>query len=796
MTRHLLHIAVFLAGLAVVAWVGAGYAGTNAQALAVIVLIGACYLAGGVELHRYRRATGSLSDALDDLPGPADGLQGWLGGLHPTLRQATRLRIEGERAAMPGPALTPYLVGLLVLLGMLGTFLGMVATLRGTGVALQGATDLQAIRSALAAPVQGLGFAFGTSVAGVAASAMLGLLAALCRRERIEAAQRLDGAIAAGLRSHSRAHQRDEAFRLMQRQAEAMPVLADRLEAMMAAMIEQSTRLNDRMAEQSTRVNDRMAEQTTLLNDRMAGQAQAITARLAEQAEVFNTRMAEQTEALNERLASGQDVHHGKIDAAYTRLAASVEQVLTNSAAESARAAGAAIQPAVAATLEGLARETAAWRESVAQSVQQQLAALAENFQRTASEAAERFQSTAADVAGRLQSSSEQAAQRLQAASAEVAQQFQSSSADVAERWHDALAAHHKTSAALTEEIGRTLDRHASAFETRSAGLVEGITASLQAAAGQSAQAWDQALSRHEAASGKLAGDTREALAAATAGLTEQAAALVRRVDQSHAEHQAQWAAQETERLAAWTATLEAMTAALRDEREQGEVRAAARQQAITDMLAQAAEELSSRSQAHARETITEVSRLVEAAAEAPKAAAQVIGELREQLSQSMARDNDMLAERNRLLETLATLLDGINHASTEQRTAVEALVAASADMLERVGERFTGQVEADSGKLAAVAAQVSDGAAGVANLGEAFGAAVERFGESNTRLMDGLARIEAALDKAGTRSDEQLAYYVAQAREVVELSVMSQKQILDAMQEMAERPSAAQGAA
>jgi hypothetical protein len=53
--------------------------------------------------------------------------------LHPSLRNAVRLRVEGERVAMPGPALTPYLVGLLVLLGMLGTLLGMVATLRGTG---------------------------------------------------------------------------------------------------------------------------------------------------------------------------------------------------------------------------------------------------------------------------------------------------------------------------------------------------------------------------------------------------------------------------------------------------------------------------------------------------------------------------------------------------------------------------------------------------------------------------------------------------------------------------------------
>src|SRR5690606_40094196 len=134
----------------------------------------------------------------------------WLQGLHPSLRSAVQLRVEGGRAGLPTPALTPYLVGMLVLLGMLGTLLGMVLTLRGTGMALQTATDLQAVRDSLAAPVSGLGVAFGASIAGVASSAALGLLSALVRRERIEAVQRLDAHIATTLRGHSQAHQREQ----------------------------------------------------------------------------------------------------------------------------------------------------------------------------------------------------------------------------------------------------------------------------------------------------------------------------------------------------------------------------------------------------------------------------------------------------------------------------------------------------------------------------------------------------------------------------------------------------------
>jgi hypothetical protein len=144
------------------------------------------------------------------------------------------------------------------------------------------------------------------------------------------------------------------------------------------------------------------------------------------------------------------------------------------------------------------------------------------------------------------------------------------------------------------------------------------------------------------------------------------------------------------------------------------------------------------------------------------------------------------------LLATLETVLAAVNHASTEQRSAVDALVATSADLLERVGSRFTDKVELETGKLATVAAQVTGGAVEVASLGDAFGAAVQLFGESNNQLVAHLQRIEAALDKSLLRSDEQLAYYVAQAREVIDLSMMSQKQIVEDLQHLAGQRAAA----
>ena len=783
MSRYL-NLVVFLVGLAAVCWIGAGYIGSNPLALAVIMLVGACYLAGALELQRYSQATSTLARAVTDLSGPAPGLSVWLDRLHPSLRNAVRLRIEGERVALPGPALAPYLVGLLVLLGMLGTLLGMVATLRGTGMALESATDLQAIRESLAAPVKGLGFAFGTSIAGVATSAMLGLLSALCRRERIEAGQMLDVKIATTLRIYSQTHQREETFKLLQRQAEGMPDLVDRLQMMMATIEQQNL-------------------------------------------------------AVNARQIASQEAFHGKAEATYARLASSVERSLKESIADSTRAAGAALQPVMEATMAGLARETASLHTTVTHAVQRQLDGLSSGFE--------------------------------------------ASTTTVAGIWNQALEGHQRSSEALVQQLRTSLDRFTETFEQRSAGLLEGVATRLDATAGSVSAAWNEALSRQERAGENLASHNQQALANAAATFEQHSASLLRTVGQSQADLQGDLASRDEQRLAVWTETLGSMAATLSREWEQAGTRTASRQQEMCDTLAQTARdisaqtqahasntiaeidrlvhaaseapkaaanlqaelasrdqqrlaawtetlgsmattlsreweqvgtrtasrqqeicdtlertarELSAQTQAHTSSTISEIKRLVQAASEAPKAAAEVVAELRQKLSDSMVRDTAMLEERSRLLATLETLLDAVNHASTEQRSAVDALVTTSAGLLERVGTQFADKVETETGKLGAVAAQVTGSAVEVASLGEAFGMAVQLFGDSNEKLVTHLQRIEAALDKSLARSDEQLAYYVAQAREVIDLSMMSQKQIVEDLQQLAgRRASAGDGA-
>lgn len=684
---QLLHRIVFIVGLAAVCWVGIGYIGSNPLALAITVLIGAFYVIGALELHRFGQATTTLASAAADMTGPPASLGEWLDKLHPSLRNAVRLRIEGERVGLPGPSLTPYLAGLLVLLGMLGTFLGMVVTLNGTGTALESASDLQAMRASLAAPVKGLGVAFGTSLAGVATSATLGLLSALARRDRMQAAQLLDTRIATSLRVFSQAHQREESFKLLQRQGEAMPALVDRLQLMMATMERQS-------------------------------------------------------QALNERLISSQDSFHGKAEAVYAGLASSVGQSLKEGLADSARIAGATIQPVVEATMAGIARETAALHATVEQSVQRQLEGLSTRFETNTT--------TVADI------------------------------------WKTALAGQQRTSEAQANDLRATLDQFTQTFEQRSASLVDGVSARLETTVERVSDNWRSALAQHERASETLSGDTQRALTAAAATFEQHSASLLDTVGQAHTDLQAEMASRDQQRLATWTQALEAMAVSLQQEWQQAGARSEAQQQEICKTLAQTANDISAQSEAHAKSTIAEIGQLMQVASEAPRAAAEVIAELRQKLSDSMARDNAMLDERSRILGTLETLLDAVNHASTEQRSAIDALVATSADLLDRVGTRFIDKVDSETGKMAGVAAQITGSAVEVASLGEAFGFAVKLFTESNDKMSAHLQRIEGALGKTIARSDEQLAYYVAQAREVIDLSIMSQKQIVEDLQQLA----------
>ena len=687
MSRNFIASLVFLAGLLAVGWIGIGYAGTHTLASVVAAVIATCYLVGAFELWRYRQATATLAQALPSITEAGDNLDGWLSRLHPGLRNAVRLRVQGERIGLPAPALTPYLVGLLVLLGMLGTLLGMMATLRGTGMALESATDLDAIRSSLAAPVKGLGFAFGTSIAGVATSAALGLLSALLRRDRAQTVQQLDAGIATHLAQHSREFQQRETFRLLQQQNALMPTLVERLQTL-ADTLER------------------------------------------------------QQHSSGERLHADQQQFHQRSEAAYTQLADALQQALRDGIAQQANAVGAALQPVVETTMAGLAERANALHAAIDTAVQQQLAGLNATVQDTTHAARE--------------------------------------------SWNAAVAEQQRGNTALADGLQQALQQFTGTFEQRSAALLDGVATRLEVNTTRTASAWGNALAQQHEAHDALAQRHEQALAAASATFESHARALVDAVQHSHEQLQTTLEERDTQRLQGWSQALDTSIATLDRQLQHSGEQVAQRQQQICDTLAHTTQAINEQAQTHARDTLAEIARLVATASEAPRAAAEVVAELRQKLSDSMVRDTATLEERGRLLETVQTLLDAVNHASNEQRSAIDALVSTSAELLERVGNRFSTQVESEAGKLDAAAAHVTGSAAEVASLGEAFGGAVQSFGDATAALNERLQTIEAALEKSLARSDEQLAYYVAQAREVIELSMLSQKQIIGELQQLA----------
>ena len=710
MNRHLITAAFFLGALIVV-WVGAGFINSSLLALTVTAIIGAVYGFGALELRQFRQATATLANALATIPENLPELGGWLGRVHPSLQNPVRLRIEGERIGLPGPALTPYLVGLLVMLGMLGTFLGMVVTLNGAVFALEKTTDLQEIRNSLAVPIRGLGLAFGTSVAGVAASAMLGLISALSRRERMQTVQLLDTKIATVLRHFSHTHQRQETYKALQLQSQALPAVADKLQAMMAQM-------------------DSMHQQ------------------------------------LNQRLIANQENFHSDIKGVYSNLASSVDKSLRETMSQSAHAASESIKPVVESAMTGIAQEAKLMHAKMADTVQLQLDGLSTRFSTTA--------------------------------------------ATVADTWTVALSRHEQTSDRIVTGLDRALDAFNEKFEQHSGALVNKVGeayTSLQtdhaASDQQRQQAWTQSLeamavtlkqelqqtgaqtlSQQQQICDTLTRtaqditDHAQANARDTLGETTRLITSAEELMRSRIAAEATWLEQQREGMDQLAGMLRKELGALRDEE-------ALRANAAVERLGELQTALTSHLSTLGTALEEPIARLIETASEAPRAAAEVIGKLRQEISNSVARDNELLEERSRILQTLNELLNAINHASSEQRSVIDSLVTSSAEALGTAGSAFSEKVATESDKLSEIAAQVTSSAVEVSSLSEAFGFAVNSFNEANEKLIANLQRIEGAMDKSMLRSDEQLAYYVAQAREIIDLSMSSQKEIFEELRQL-----------
>ncbi|MFP3977507.1 DUF802 domain-containing protein [Marinobacter sp. KMM 10035] len=555
----------FAIGLAVTAWIGQRFLGSDLLALSVTVIIAAVYTLGFVELMGFRSTTRKLQQKLSTTPESREQVTSWLSGLPEQVQFSVQRRIDGHFAALPSPQFTPYLVGLLVMLGLLGTFAGMIVTLSGAASALDGSTELSVIRSALAAPIAGLSLAFGTSIAGVAASAMLGLASTLSRRELLQVSRQLDKTLRQRLHHLSADYQRQQAFKALESQADALPQMATAMESMTA-------------------------------------------------------RMEQLGQQLEQSLTRNQQEFHTTVGGHYQTLATSVAESLEKALESSSRLAAERIEPIVTEAMASLQSSAGKLHEDWSATTKQQLTALTEIFQ---------TQST------------------------KLATQQQQGLDTLITRISEQLSQLHKQEAA-----------------------------------------------RGEAANDRLA----------------QLEVIV------------------TKHLTELGAGLEAP-----------------------------------------------MTRLIETASETPKAAAQVISQLQSEMTRNSERENQLLEERQRLVQELDSLLESQRNNADSQREAVDSLISGAGETLTGISERFNVLIQEQSQQLGKLGEDITGSSQEVGALSESFLAAVELFSASNSQLQESLTNIQKALDNAGNRHDEQLAYYVAQAREVIDLSVSSQKDVIDA---------------
>ena len=588
----------FAIGIAVVCWIGAGFIDSDLLALAFTGLIGAVYCLGFGELVNFRRQTRQLAEKVAQLPESHEQVSGWLNALPQPLQFPAQRRIEGHAAGLPGPQLPPYLTGLLVMLGLLGTFAGMIVTLGGAASALDNSTELSAIRSALAAPIAGLSLAFGTSIAGVAASAMLGLASTLSRRDRLQASRTLDTALRKKLHHLSADHQRQQAFQALESQAKALPEMATAMERMTA-------------------------------------------------------RMEQLGEQLEKSLTQNQQEFHSTVGSHYQTLADSVAQSLKSALDDTAKQASERVEPIVIHAMEQLQSDAHSLQQSWANNARQQLSELASAFQKTTAEAGERWQ------------------QNLSA------QQTQNQ---------------------------ETLAQYQSHFQTSSTSLIE----------------------------------------------------------------------QQQAGLAGLVSTISAQLDKLRDQETE---RARVTSERMEQLEATAARHLSELGTA----LEAPMTRLIETASETPKAAAEVIRQLQAEITRNSERENELLEERQRLVQELDSLLENQRSTADSQRDAVASLISGAGDTLTGISERFNTLIQEQSQQLGKLGDDITGSSQEVGALSDAFAQAIELFSASNQQVVASLADIQKALDNAGTRHDEQLAYYVAQAREVIDLSVSAQKDVIDA---------------
>ena len=554
-------------GAGLVAFSAASQSGDEVVGQALVYVIAAAFLGGIAELWLRARSAERLAAEVDALSRAGAGPDAVEAAESPGLREIVAGWRTGRVVGPPAAGFTPYLVSLVVMVGLLGTFMGFVDTLAGARAAISGSADLETLKAGLAQPLGGLGRAFGVSLAGVSASAALGAAAAFARRIEVSAYAAARRLVSGALADRAPTARQLVALEALSAQADALPRAAEalsqvvaRLEALGPALEAAQTRgaaqlsstLHDSVRALQAEISAGFQQSTSSARDAMAHLGDVAAERLAasgaEAFERWTTALDARFEALTHRVDAALAQTTRGVDEALSRAGtAEAERLAQQSAVVVAFQAqmveGQRGAEASAASVRALVEAVQVAAAQTAQALPAQLERLGEALRRV--EATSDAHAIALRTA--LTEVERAATARLDEAHARATDRLDAAQTAAAER----LAA---TSQAMSSELAAHLDRFIAAQSER-AGEAATVIARL-----------DVSLSEHLASLGAalsvpLAEVTRAALEAPMAAtrLVEAAAVRAQALEAREDDRAARMDALETARLARADALLEAL---------------------------------------------------------------------------------------------------------------------------------------------------------------------------------------------------------------------------------------------
>ena len=746
-------------GFALVARAAMFYRRTDRLSLSLAVLIGAGLLVGVLELFLKTSRAERLGKELQKVaPSTPEALE----QLGPELRNLVRRRLSGFATPSPPAWFSTYLIGLLVMIGMLGTFLGLFESLRGAREALTTSGDVDALRSALIAPLQGLSRAFGLSAAGVSASATLGLAAVFARRAEAQLTELISAAVAGPLAACTAAGRQLAALEAiashgpaLQASSLALNDAASQLHALRAELIASheanalrtSETIRATAAEVSQELRggiERAADATERavgpLFDRLAERAGEVSrshlqhwaARLEQDADARHKEQRLHLERMEQLEQDRTEAARAQLDALLRSIAERIDlwlQTVSSSGEQLMAHHDAAAQ---------LVRERL---EAVVEQVRRALAQLAEDERQRAGALQEQLHLTVVSVEKAATSSAQADAQRVQ------------SLREAAERVRAELDRAAEAGRVRTDQLAIAVERFASVLEA----MEEQSSTRMAAQVDRLLQGMAEQISRMEADH---------------LGRTAEAAGVMDRLEASLARHLQQLGEGLSAPLAkvadsarqapeAAARFMEASRAAL-DQRSAIDAQRQQRTEASLQTLIGAAQ-AAIRDAAEQGARIETMSRDAERrSAQAEQRAEQRLGTMLEGMRELVDQQGARLAEFEARLE----LASG---------RSMEAWAAQLSEHARGLGE----SVSSTATVVREAAELVRAGGAEMTCVAEMFTAAVDEYRAASERLTSGLGPIEDAMERAAQRDTvDLLGAYLDQTREVFDSSLRFQREL------------------